>query len=70
MTAVDNNGARIGTSSQSFLEEIEKGFREMQGAPKDAAPQDGLSGEAAPRADAPKDAASTDDDAKGDEDKR
>ena len=48
VTAVDNNGARIGTSSQSFLEEIEKGFREMQGAPKDAAPQDGLSGEAAP----------------------
>lgn len=42
----------------------------MQGAPKDAAPQDGLSGEAAPRADAPQDAASTDDDAKGDEDKR
>ena len=37
----------------------------MQGAPKDAAPQDGLSGEAAPQ-----DAASTDDDAKGDEDKR
>ena len=70
VTAVDNNGARIGTSSQSFLEEIEKGFREMQGAPKDAAPQDGLSGEAAPRADAPQDAASTDDDAKGDEDKR
>ena len=65
VTAVDNNGARIGTSSQSFLEEIEKGFREMQGAPKDAAPQDGLSGEAAPQ-----DAASTDDDAKGDEDKR
>ena len=70
VTAVDNNGARIGTSSQSFLEEIEKGFREMQGAPKVAAPQDGLSGEAAPRADAPQDAASTDDDAKGDEDKR
>ena len=65
VTAVDNNGARIGTSSQSFLDELEKGFREMQGAPKDAAPQDGLSGEAAPQ-----DAASTDDDAKGDEDKR
>ena len=65
VTAVDNNGERIGTSSQSFLDELEKGFREMQGAPKDAAPQDGLSGEAAPR-----DAASTDDDAKGDEDKR
>ena len=70
VTAVDNNGERIGTSSQSFLDELEKGFREMQGAPKDAAPQDGLSGEAAPRADAPQDAASTDDDAKGDEDKR
>ena len=65
VTAVDNNGERIGTSSQSFLDELEKGFREMQGAPKDAAPQDGLSGEAAPQ-----DAASTDDDAKGDEDKR
>ena len=45
-------------------------FREMQGAPQDAAPQDGLSGEAAPRADAPQDAAPADDDAKGDEDKR
>ena len=67
VTAVDNNGERIGTSSQSFLDELEKGFREMQGAPKDAAPQDGLSGGPGR---APQDAASTDDDAKGDEDKR